>query len=189
MQNLTLSPIRISGECFEGYALSPHLNRTTARSGAPITRRSALAETMYRYRYQADGSLLPMIAERFSNGIATLFPMAAIGFNGLLMVPPPIYRFDYGPVATLVAEVARRTGIPSLQGMVRDTRTVRPNSENRPDRGFDFASPIASGVFSRKRILVIDDIYRSGRSLDKLCSLVKKDGMAAMVQVMVGTAV
>ncbi|MBN2035596.1 MAG: phosphoribosyltransferase [Chitinispirillaceae bacterium] len=188
MQILPPSPLRISGRCFEGYALSHHLDRFTARSGASITRRSELAETMYRYRYQGDGSLLPEIAGRFSAAIETLFPTATTeAFDGLFMVPPPIARSDHGPVVALATEIARRARIPSFQGMVRDIRTGRPYVEKRSDRGFDFASPVASTAFAGKRILVIDDIYRSGRSLDRICSLVKKEGMAATVMAIVGT--
>jgi predicted amidophosphoribosyltransferase len=179
-----LSPIRIAGPCFEGWALSPHLEKMTARSGAVITRRSAFAETMYRYRYQGDGSLLPMLAGCFASSAQALFP--GKNFSGLLMVPPPITRADYGPVVALVTEISRLMGIPLLQFAVRDNQEEPPK---RSERAFDFSSPAASAVFAGKQVLVIDDIYRSGRSLNRFCSLIKNGGGAAEVMALVGTAV
>jgi hypothetical protein len=102
-----LSPIRIAGHCFTGWALSAHLDKLTASSGAKITRRSVLAETMYRYRYQGDGSLLAKLAGCFSSSAQALFP--GKNFSGLLMVPPPITRADYSPVVALVTEISRLT--------------------------------------------------------------------------------
>jgi|WetSurMetagenome_2_1015567.scaffolds.fasta_scaffold66405_1 predicted amidophosphoribosyltransferase len=182
-----LSPIRIAGPNFEGWALSAHLDKLTARSGANITRRSVLAETMYRYRYQEDGSLLPKLASCFASSVQTLFPGKY--FSGLLMVPPPITRADYGPVVTLVTEISRLTGIPLLQFAVRDILDSGNESPKRSDRAFEFSSPETLTIFAGKQILVIDDIYRSGRSLNAFCSLIKTEGRAAEVMALVGTVV
>ena len=38
-----------------------------------------------------------------------------------------------------------------------------------------------------KDVLVIDDIYRSGKSLHAFCKLLKEEGKAASVSVLVGT--
>jgi predicted amidophosphoribosyltransferase len=182
-----LSPIRIAGPCFEGWALSPHLDKLTARSGASLTRRSAFAETMYRYRYQGDGSLLAKLASCFASSVHALFP--GRNFSGLLMVPPPITRADYGPIVTLMTEISRLTGIPLLQFAVRDIQEPTNEPPKRSERGFDFSSPDAQAVFMGKLVLVIDDIYRSGRSLNRLCSLIKNEGGATGVMALVGTVV
>jgi competence protein ComFC len=187
MLDRPLSPTRISGTFFEGWALSPHLDKLTSRSGASITHRSALAETMYRYRYQGDGFLLPKLADCYASSAQTLFP--GRNFSGLVMVPPPITRTDYSPVVTLVTEISRLTGIPSLQFAVRDNQDFGKGAPERSDRVFDFSSPGAGAVFAGKQVLVIDDIYRSGRSLNAFCSLIKTEGRAAEVMALVGTVV
>ena len=182
-----LSPIRIAGPGFEGWALSAHLDKLTARSGASLTRRSAFAETMYRYRYQGDCSLLPVLAGGFASSAQALFP--GRNFSGLVMVPPPITRADYGPVVTLVTEISRLTGIPLLQFAVRDIQEFANEPPKRSERNFDFSSPDAQAVFTGNQVLVIDDIYRSGRSLNQFCSLIKNEGGATEVMALVGTVV
>jgi competence protein ComFC len=185
----TLSPVSIAGPAFEGWTLSAHLDKLTARSGADMTRRSVLAETMYRYRYQGDGSLLQTIASCFASAIRTLFADRLTTFDGLVMVPPPLDRADYSPVITLITEISRLTGIPSLQFAVRDVQESAHEPSERSDRVFAFSSPVASGAYTGKRILVVDDVYRSGRSLNAFCSLIKNEGEATEVMALVGTMV
>jgi len=181
-----LSPVRIAGASFCGYALSPHVEAQTARSGAHFTRRTALAETMYRYRYQSDESLLRPIAKCFSSAIRGLFADQG-PFDGMLMVPPPINRSDYNPVVALVTEISRLTGIVSLQFAMRDIQKSGDQETGSTGRSFAFSSPDVTAVFAGKRIIVIDDIYRSGRSLNRFCSLIRQEGRAAEVNAMVGT--
>jgi competence protein ComFC len=183
---LSMSPVGIAGASFSGYALSSHFKAQTTRSGARFTRRTALAETMYRYRYQNDDSLLHTIAECFASAIRVLFADQR-PFDGMLMVPPPVNRSDYNPVVILITEISRLTGIPSLQFAVRDVQETSDRQTGRSGRSFAFSSPDVTAVFAGKRILVIDDIFRSGRSLNRVCSLIKKGGGATAVTVMVGT--
>ncbi|MBN2189027.1 MAG: hypothetical protein JW699_06205 [Chitinispirillaceae bacterium] len=185
-----LPSLTIAGSCFTGWALAPHLDTLPSRSGMSITRRSALAETMYRYRYQNDGLLLHPIAARFASTVRTLFPAAPpMGFDGLVMVPPPLDRADYGPVVALVTEISRLTGIPTLQFAVRDVQASGHEPSGRSDRAFGFSSSVAAMVFAGKRVLVIDDIFRSGRSLNRFCSLIRNEGGASQVMAIVGTVV
>jgi predicted amidophosphoribosyltransferase len=187
MSKHPLSPIRISGSAFDGIALYPHLEKQTTPSGAGITRRCAFAETIYRYRYQGDASLLHEIASTFTDALRNLPAQAT--FHGLVMIPPPLKRNDANPVAALVTEVSRLTKIPSLQFAVRDTQDIGNEPRHPADRAFAFSTPDAQTLFRGKRILVIDDIYRSGRSLNRLCALLKNEGGAAGVTVIVGTLV
>ncbi|MBN1759468.1 MAG: phosphoribosyltransferase [Chitinispirillaceae bacterium] len=189
MEQHPLSPVRISGGNFLGWALGPHTVNHTTASGSVITRRSAPAETMYRYRYQGDTSLLHKITERFTAALSSLFSGEQEPFNGLVMVPPPVSRADYTPVVALVSAISRHTGIPALQFAVQDSSPRPDAGAPRPQRRtFSFTSPAAASIFTGKHVLVLDDIYRSGRSLGAFCSLVRSAG-AASITVMVGTLV
>jgi predicted amidophosphoribosyltransferase len=184
-----LSPHKIVGTGFDGWALSPHLDKQPTRSGGSMTRRRALAEAMYRYRYQGEASLLPPIASCFALAVRTLFPQTLADLDGLVMVPPPLNRTDYAPVVALVSEISRLTGIPSLQFAVRDVQNSGDRQTGHSGRSFAFSSPDTAAAFSGKQVLVIDDIYRSGRSLNRFCLLIKNEGGAAGVTAIVGTVV
>jgi competence protein ComFC len=177
---------RITGPSYNGYALSPHVEVLTAQSGAHFSRRTTLAETMYRYRYQRNDSLLLPIAECFASAIRILFTDQQ-RFNGLIMVPPPLNRSDYNPVVTLITEISRISGIPSLQFAVRDVQDTSNRQTGSSGRSFVFTTTDTAAVFTGKRILVIDDIYRSGTSLDRFCSLIRQNGRAREVNALVGT--
>jgi predicted amidophosphoribosyltransferase len=108
------------------------------------------------------------------------------------MVPPPMARLDYARVVKLVSGLSRKTGIPSAQFAVK---SVLPGGEvdrsapRRPDRTFVFSSPETGGVFTGKVVLVIDDIYRSGRSLHAFCDFLTMEGKVKTIEVLVGTIV
>lgn len=180
--------LKIEGTSFEIFALSPHVEKTIAPSGEVITRRTLPAEQMYRYRYQGDISLLRVITSRFMLAVKTLCVENATRFDGVVVVPPPMARKDFGPVLSFAKDISRLTAIPLLQFAVKDC-TPATDGVQKPKRMFAFSSPEASKVFIGKRILVIDDIYRSGRSLGSFCRLLVDEGGALGVTVLVGSAV
>ena len=189
MEQHPSSPFRITGSNYRGWALGPHTESRTTPSGSTETRRSVPAEAMYRYRYQGDTSALQEISCRFTDALTTLFSEKPEPFNGLVMVPPPVSRTDYAPVVALVSAISRHTGIPALQFAVQDSSPRPDAGAPRPQRRtFSFTSPAVSTIFTGKHVLVLDDIYRSGRSLGAFCSLIKS-GEPASITVLVGTLV
>jgi predicted amidophosphoribosyltransferase len=179
----TSGPIRISGGSFTGWALEPHLTRVRTPSGSVSTVRTELAEMMYRFRYQGERSLLETIAGRYAGAINELVPVGKKVFDSLIMVPPQVSRPDYPAVIAFVSELSRITGIVSTQFAVKCDSVGRDQTA----KAYDFSSRQALNAFTGKSVLAIDDIYRSGRSLHAFCRLLKEEGKAASVSVLVGT--
>lgn len=181
----------LHGTGFTGRALEGHTIIRKTPSGASIVSRSELGEILYRYRYQGEDGLRGKIIDRFLGEITVLFQTGA-QFDLLVMVPPPTDRPDYTPVVKLVAGLSLKTSIPSAQFAVKSVLPVTSAGRavpRRPDRHFVFSSPETIGVFTGKRILVIDDIYRSGRSLHAFCDFLTKEGKVKSIEVLVGTIV
>lgn len=181
----------LHGTCFAGRALEGHTVVRKTPTGASIVGRSELGEMLYRYRYQGEDGLRGKIIDRFQGEIALLFE-TGVRFDLLVMVPPPTDRPDYATVVRLVAGLSLKTSIPSAQFAVKSVLPVAAAGRavpRRPDRHFVFSSPETIGVFTGKRVLVIDDIYRSGRSLHAFCDFLAKEGKARSIEVLVGTIV
>ena len=181
----------LHGTGFAGRALEGHTIARKAPSGASIVSRGELGEMLYRYRYQGEEGLRGKIIDRFQGEIALLFE-TGVRFDLLVMVPPPTDRPDYAPVVRLVTELSLKTSIPSAQFAVKSVLSVTSAGRavpRRPDRHFVFSSPETIGLFTGKRVLVIDDIYRSGRSLHAFCEFLTKEGKVKSIEVLVGTIV
>jgi predicted amidophosphoribosyltransferase len=178
----TAMPIRDAH--FYGYALFPHLQVVTTASGEKTSRRSDFGQLLYDFLFGGNASLLSRAAEPFVAAVESVH--AATALDALLMVPPRIERRDYRNVVLLTSEISRRTGIPLLQHCVR---RVRSDGEEGADPSFCFASPAAARSFEGKRLLVLSDFYRTGRSLHAFCRLLREAGGAKEVTVVVGTMV
>ena len=176
-------PVRLAGASFAGWALGPHLALVQTPSGASTTMRTEFAEEMYRFRYQGERTLLRPLAERFARAVDTLFSARSAGFGCIAMVPAPLSRPDYPAVIELVSELSRMTGIVSAQ------HAVKKNLAHDDAPPYAFSSEQTKYCFAEKNVLVLDDIYRSGRSLHAFCRFIKENGNAATVSALVGTIV
>lgn len=183
--------LRLTGEHFAGRAIEPHTVMSQTPAGVSITRRSELGEMLYRYRYRGEGELLGKITDRFLRE-TDAFIRDGAPLDLIVMVPPPVSRPDYAPVVKLASMLSQRTGIPSAQYAVKSVIPEINSDQSNPrwpERVFAFSSPETARVFTGRRVLVIDDIYRSGRSLHSFCGFLKKEGRAERIEVLVGTIV
>lgn len=179
-------PLEIRGDCFSGRALDRHVRPATTVSGQPTTRRSDLGDRLYRFRHQGERALLDGLVNRFAKAIETLFG-AGTGLPDLLVaVPVSPRRPDYPRVVEFVTSLSRQTGIALAQHAVTSMEANEPE-ENRRTRTFAFASTVTEGAFRGKSVLVIDDLYRSGRSLHAFCRFLNDQGGATDIRILVGT--
>jgi predicted amidophosphoribosyltransferase len=178
--------VEIKGDCFRGWALDRHVIAETTPSGLPTTRRSDLGDRLYRFRHQDERALLDALVEDFSQAIQTLYGCSGCTINCLVAVPVDPGRRDYPRVVEFVAALSRQTGIVAAQYAVTAKEEREPGI--RPgQREFAFASAIMADGFLGKTVLVVDDLYRSGRSLNGFCRFLKNQGGAADISVLVGT--
>jgi predicted amidophosphoribosyltransferase len=178
--------VEIKGDCFRGWALDRHVIAETTPSGLPTTRRSDLGDRLYRFRHQDERALLDALVKDFSQAIQPLCGCSGRTINCLVAVPVAPDRHDYPRVVEFVAALSRQTGIAAAQYAVTVFEEREPGT--RPgQREFAFASATTADCFLGKTVLVVDDLYRSGRSLNGFCRFLKNQGGAAGIYTMVGT--
>jgi predicted amidophosphoribosyltransferase len=181
MQTITPVPpaIMLEDRWYSGWAIDSHTASRRLKSGNSERVRSDLADAWYRYRYEGETALFDSIAGTIARYVRAYFAEENIRLDCMLMLPPNADRPEYRRVIELSAAVSRALNIPSSQAAIMRTS----------NGSIAFPSPSASRLITGNTVLVIDDIFRSGRTLKQCCQLLMEEGKAAGVQVLVGTKV
>ena len=141
-----------------------------------------MGDLTYRLKYQGDASVLEDLVEQAAALMALHPDLCKVDF--ILPVPSTTQR-EINPVHLFSEALGRRTGI--------DVKTIAAKSRvNQPQKEMTtLAQKTANvrGVFKligevrEKRILVVDDLFDSGATLQEITQTLKQNG-AALVNVL-----
>ena len=178
-------PRRILGKWREGFALDIH-----TISSIPIgyneyghmqydTTRSELGELLYRLKSKSDDTVVSEIADAAAAFIKEWKP----GVEIIVPVPPSSPR-ALQPVSVLGNALSQRLNIP-LVDCVRKTRDA-PQLKNVYDlderlRLLDGLHTVDASATSGRKILLFDDLYRSGATMNSITTLLYDKGKASDV--------
>lgn len=174
-------PMRIPGRWREGYVLDYHSLGSTYLGddeyGHPMfdTKRSDVGELLYRLKYRSDGSVLEDLVDTASGFIRSWNP----GVNILIPVPPSRARSQQ-PVHLISEALGRKMGIrvePSAVWRVKEA----PELKNVYDyderlRLLEGAHRIEVSVVKGQRVLLFDDLYRSGATMNAITTALYDEG-------------
>lgn len=163
-------PRKISGAWREGFTLDLHTLSSTFighdEYGHPRfdTERSEIGELLYRLKNRSDQSVVAEIADTAVKFLKSWNP----GVDIIVPVPPSRNRAQQ-PVFLLADALGSRIEIPVKRDGVERTRDV-PELKNVYDfkerlRLLDGAHTAKTRVISGKKVLLFDDLYRSGATM------------------------
>jgi predicted amidophosphoribosyltransferase len=180
-------PRKIVGEWDSGYALDLHTSSSELLGhdsyGHPqfATTRTELGELVYRAKYQKDRKALDAIAKIAGNFISS----RDWDIDIILPVPPSDTKRQHQPVFILADRISSILGIPvCLDCIVKVKET--PQLKNV----YDYAerSKLLKGAFEankdmlrNKKVLLLDDLYRSGATLNAVTRALLSKGSAERV--------
>jgi predicted amidophosphoribosyltransferase len=183
---VTVSPTRIAGRWREGYALDFHTQSSTYigddEFGHPRfdTTRTELGELLYRLKYSRDKAVIPEIVEttgRFCRKWKA-------GFEVLVPIPPTRKRQEQ-PVVLLAKPLAEALNVEYGADLVKKTREI---PELKDVHDFSRRIELLEGAFSidkaateGRSILLFDDLFRSGATLNAVAGMLYDEGKAAEV--------
>jgi competence protein ComFC len=182
---LEIHPIRIPGRWADGRALDFHTVRSTYLGhdefGHPQfdTVRSPVGELLYRLKYRDDRSVVDEIAET-----AAAFVRGWLPPIDLVAPVPPSRERTTQPVLVVAAELAGRLAVPLAQ-CIRRTRIV-PQLKDVFDyderwRLLEGLHEVDDGVVRGKRVLLFDDLFRSGATMNSITAgLYEQAGASAV---------
>lgn len=175
---------QILGKWRKGFALDIHTISST-----PIghnehghmqfeTIRSEIGELLYKLKNKEDQSVVPEIV---AAAVEALKPSLS-KFDVLVPVPPSTQR-TVQPVTLLADAIGKGLNIPVVRAVTKVKET--PQLKNIYD--LDERAKLLNGAFkvdqsiAGKRVLLFDDLYRSGATMNTITEALIDDGKAADV--------
>ena len=181
-----INPTRISGRWSNGFTLDVHTASSELLGhdeyGHPqfASKRSELGELLYKLKFRRDQSVIPEIAAVVGTFAESYLPTVDL----IVPVPPSTPRTEQ-PVILLAHAIGARIGIPVIEDCVWK---VRETSQLKNIFDFDERLRLLDGAFeidrsvaNGKRVLLFDDLYRSGATLNAVTSLLYDPGGATDV--------
>lgn len=187
---MATKPMKLMGSWDDGYALDFHIVRSDfmgydERGHAVFdTERTELGELLFQLKYRGDISVLKKIVKTASDFIVAW----KIKPDGVIPVPPSRKGRRVQPVV----EIANGIGA-SLKIAVYDKSVVKvketPELKNVTD--YQERLSLLKGAYDAgdaslkgKTVLIVDDLYRSGATLNALADALYKKGKVKTIYVL-----
>lgn len=183
---LSTQPMRIPGRWRDGYTLDYHTVSSVYLGddefGNPQfdTQRTELGEQLYRLKYRSDQTAVPPLVEAAVSLINAWKPSVD------LIVPVPATRArSMQPVLILADALGKRLGIAVAPASIKRAREIT-ELKNVYDYGERIGLLADAHTVDRAQIqghcvLLFDDLYRSGATLNAITGALYDNGGAAEV--------
>lgn len=171
---------RINGNWDLGYSLDKHVLSSIYigdnRWGYPEfdTTRSEAGEALFQLKYRSDFNQVTNIANQLSTSLSQYFSSAC------LVIPmPPSKQRERQPVVEIAQAVARNMGIPCYENILHKNQDT-PQMKDIPDRkekvetlvqAFSINDSLNEGLYD---VLIIDDLFDTGSSLEAATRVLRK---------------
>ena len=184
---------KISGNWRDGFALDLHTTSSEFMGydefGHSVfdTKRSEIGELLYRLKFKADKSVLDEILETVINFLNNTWKISNT-LDGVIPVPPSNVAREFQPVMEIAEKIGNNLGIPVYKDLLVKTKGT-PELKNVYDyqRRLDIlqdAFTIKASLIKGKNILLFDDLYRSGATINAVSDILYKKGMVNSVNVL-----
>ena len=189
---INISPIKLSGNWFEGFALDLHTLSSEFSGydefGHEVfdTKRSAIGALLYRLKYKSDKSSLEEILDVTVNFLSNKWKISRI-LDGILPVPPSISR-TFQPVIEIARGISYKLQVPLYEGFLIKVKET-PELKNVSD--YQKRLELLTDTFATenlslegKKVLLLDDLYRSGATFNAITRVLDEKGMVNKVYVL-----
>lgn len=181
-----IHPTRIPGRWREGFALDAHTLSSDFvghdEFGHPRfeTKRTELDELLYRLKYGSDTSVVDEISDAAAEFLNSWNPRVTL----ILPVPASKARSQQ-PVILMAEALARRAKLPMDAKAVK---RIKPLPELKDVYEYDArvkllltAHAVDRAATVEQRILLFDDLFRSGATMNAITTALYEDGQAGEV--------
>ncbi|MBT9159604.1 MAG: hypothetical protein DDT26_00864 [Dehalococcoidia bacterium] len=190
---VNINPQKLTGNWTKGFALDIHTLSSTFvgydEFGHEVfdTKRSELGELLYRLKYGADQSVLNNIVDTVVDYLTNSWRIVQ-SLNLIVPVPPSDTNRRSQPVLEVARGIGSRTKIPVLEdALVKVKQTLQ--LKNVYD--YQKRAELLSGAFTSqaslvqgKTVLLLDDLYRSGATLNAVSRVLRDEGHIAAIYVL-----
>ena len=188
--SIKINPRKITGKWQDGYALDQHTTGSTFIGhdsfGNPQfdTSRTPLGELLYQLKYRSDPKSIELIATVVAEFLRQWKPSV----DSLIPVPPSNTTRKQQPVFDLAKATSERCGITLCENCItkvkRTAQLKNIYEYQKRISALEEAFAVERSITGGKRILVFDDLYRSGATLNVIAEKLLKEGGAKAVFVL-----
>lgn len=175
---------KLDSDDYWGLFIDFHTIKSTFNEdGSFTTVRTEIGELLYRYKYAFDLTVESRLVERVSSFILKYFPYCDI----LIPLPPSNLNRPYQPLFELAQKISERVRIPCNSNYLKKKETPPLKSiEDSTLRSeiLKNAFYVADERYNRKRVLLIDDLFRSGETLNASIRTLKEQGKVSDIYVL-----
>jgi competence protein ComFC len=187
--SVQIKPKTLRGDWKQGFALDVHTTGSTFighnEYGHPEfdTTRSPLGELLYRLKYKRDAAVIEEIADT----VAEFIKASMIRIDAIVPMPASNVR-SVQPVLQIANALGKKLGVPVLENCVSKTKKTPQlkdvyNYEERT-KLLDGAFTVDRDQSAGKSLLLFDDLYRSGATMNAVARELAKAGEAKEVFVL-----
>jgi competence protein ComFC len=184
--SVEINPILLRGPWRSGFALdlqttsSVLIGTDSAGHKRFDTTRPPMGELLYRLKYGNDSTALGEIVETVVGFLRTW----KVEVDGIVPVPASKVR-KFQPLLEVAKALCERTGIP-LRGeyvsKVKATSQLKDEADfNKKVEVLNSALTVDRSLAQGARILLLDDLYQTGATVDTITRKLLQDGGAAAV--------
>lgn len=180
-----INPQKIGGAWEQGYSLDRHTVSSTMTGyneyGHPEfdTKRSPIGELVYRLKYKSDSKAIEPIVQTVKDFLSgwDIHP------NLLVPVPPSNVARRNQPVIEIARRLSKITGLQLGEQCVKK---VKKTSQLKDGADFDEKVEVLKDAFeisedvAGKKILIFDDLYDSGATMNTIAEGLWKKGARAV---------
>ena len=170
------SLIPLTGNFFDGYALELHTIKSTLKAdGSFETLRTELGELIYKLKYNFDKSSIEPLAQRCANIIKNIFP----NIDVIIPAPPSNLNRPFQPVYEIAKRISELTKIPVDFDFIKKlpTEQIKTLSDQEARNiVLERAISIKGSRYKGRNILLFDDLFRSGDTLNAIAKKLRNDG-------------
>ena len=187
---LTINPRVINGSWRYGVALDWHTLSSVHRSdGGFDTTRSEIGEALYQLKYQFDRSKIEPIAEVAAQQIISWRVFRYL--KAIIAIPPSKLDRPFQPVLELAKALGRKTNLPMPDDYlikVRQTQALKDieDTELRHQQ-MQNAFQVTDQRYSQESVLLFDDLFRSGETLNAVSNALVAQGNVGRIYVLTVT--
>jgi len=190
---ITTNPIELSGDWIKGFALELHAAGSSLLGNDSYEHhrfdagRNNLWQLLYRLKFKSDKSVLNEISNTAANFLCNTWQIANI-LDLIITVPPSNLNRSFQPVAELAERISHIIDVPIFTDVLVKTRNtpelkVVEDLEKRVDL-MNGVFDIKTNAIKGRNILLFDDIYRSGATLQSATRILYGKGKVNKIYVL-----
>ncbi len=177
LHGLRCRPIKVTGPWKIGYALDEHtISSIPDGAGGFLTVRTEIGQLVYDLKYGRKRVNASKIARAMADWIHRKYRHHEIDY---VLAAPPSERRPYQPVPSIVKRLSEilavEDGSARLQ-KVRNTRSLKQLSDQSERRKELTGAFSASIDFKGRKVLIVDDLCRSGETVSEIARTLKAAG-------------